>query len=845
MSPGAGHGLAPTGTPGQFRAGIFVPFDLDRMLRLSLVLILWMVFVAVETAVAQLRLEGEIDGRIFVPVAVDANGLHLRNGDEVRDASTEVQWRIEGDLWAHSELVRWGPEYTITADETQRDPAWPWLLTMSLDDATVPWPALATIKDGGLRGKVAAQLKSSDPWRQDWPAFRQEHGALVFGWLPREGPLEVVSVSPVPLATAGPFRLCVQHRLAGPEPAGQAVVLWWSNGNFVPSIPLFENPRHQQALLAVMRDDAAALERLAFARARSREGDTLLHHAARAGQAGAVAVLLRQKADPRARRAPGDGDSTPLAHAIATGRAGVAQMLLEGRSLDPGETTAAAILAARHGQLAAFDRVLSGAAHQPLHHVRDLRAAFQGARAAGNEPMIRRLAAIATEQNVTFAAVLGTADHPTNAEAIPVFARALQEQVGLGHLGIVRWLLEIAPVKSHQQWSGRSLLVEAARGGHGDIVELLLARGTSPDEVDALGETALYAAAAQNHAGIVELLLEHQADALRGPGAATTPLHAAAANGAIDVVQVLLAAGLEPNPKNRWNYRPLDLALVVGHGDVARQLIARGARFSPDAPDVTVMLENALVHDLTAPVADALAMGWQASSTFATTWPAAEVARIHGAQACLELLQQQEAPDSSRPAMLLVEHSELDEPLRLVQRLPPIEPRMPHERFPEQSVTLRCVVDAAGRTLFPRVLSTPDGRLVRAARDTAVQQRFHPPQRRGVAVATTAIVIITFPASATRAFRDTPEITPPVPWDRKMAMLPGERTPRGAAPLTVESTIGIDGRPDEFRVISSPSNDYTAAALLALRENRYRPATCRDVPVRFRLSTTFYYLNQR
>ena len=59
-----------------------------------------------------------------------------------------------------------------------------------------------------------------------------------------------------------------------------------------------------------------------------------------------------------------------------------------------------------------------------------------------------------------------------------------------------------------------------------------------------------------------------------------TPLHLAAAEGKVEVITYLLAQGVEPNPRDRWDYTPLDDALRHGRDKAAAILQLEGGRTS-------------------------------------------------------------------------------------------------------------------------------------------------------------------------------------------------------------------------------------------------------------------------
>uniref|UniRef100_A0A1X7T4P7 Uncharacterized protein n=1 Tax=Amphimedon queenslandica TaxID=400682 RepID=A0A1X7T4P7_AMPQE len=59
---------------------------------------------------------------------------------------------------------------------------------------------------------------------------------------------------------------------------------------------------------------------------------------------------------------------------------------------------------------------------------------------------------------------------------------------------------------------GDTALIEAARGGNSDVVELLLKKGADPSHSNYRGDTALIEAARGGNCDVVELLLKKGAD---------------------------------------------------------------------------------------------------------------------------------------------------------------------------------------------------------------------------------------------------------------------------------------------------------------------------------------------
>lgn len=104
----------------------------------------------------------------------------------------------------------------------------------------------------------------------------------------------------------------------------------------------------------------------------------------------------------------------------------------------------------------------------------------------------------------------------------------LHQAAGFGLLKDCAVLIDYGAEVDYQNPQGRTALHEAARGGHADVVRLLLERGAAHDLVDT----------------------QH----------AWTPLHQAAAGGQLDVVRALLVRGSAVNTPDRCGRTPLWLA---------------------------------------------------------------------------------------------------------------------------------------------------------------------------------------------------------------------------------------------------------------------------------------------
>jgi len=148
----------------------------------------------------------------------------------------------------------------------------------------------------------------------------------------------------------------------------------------------------------------------------------------------------------------------------------------------------------------------------------------------------------------------------------------------------------------------------AAAFGHERVVRLLIAHGSDPDATDIEGIRPLQYASRRNRAALVDVFIElgarpqtlHDAvnaddiaEALRlirlgadldAPDLAGPPVNLAAAKGSLAMVRILVDAGAElETGGDPAGARPLHMAAMHGHSEIARFLISRGA--APDSRD--------------------------------------------------------------------------------------------------------------------------------------------------------------------------------------------------------------------------------------------------------------------
>ena len=140
---------------------------------------------------------------------------------------------------------------------------------------------------------------------------------------------------------------------------------------------------------------------------------------------------------------------------------------------------------------------------------------------------------------------------------------ALHEVCRFEHVGIAKFLIQQGADPRRADKSGRTPLHEAADGIRGldglQVVQLLLENGAEVEARDMNQRVPLHEAAGQGSAHIVGLLLEKGADIEACDNKSSTPLHEACKSWYTDVVQLLVEKGANINVKDSEGRTPLHL----------------------------------------------------------------------------------------------------------------------------------------------------------------------------------------------------------------------------------------------------------------------------------------------
>jgi uncharacterized protein len=259
--------------------------------------------------------------------------------------------------------------------------------------------------------------------------------------------------------------------------------------------------------------------------------DPALVRAARAGDAAAVAALLKQKADVNAAAIDG---TTALHWAVRA---------------DDLETVDALIRAGAQVKTASRHGVT------PLYLAADL----------GNAGMIRRIVAAGGDANGT----------DISGDTV------LMAAVRSGSIDAVRALFDAgAQVNTAEPQVGHTALMWAVREDRPELVSLLLARGATVDVKTRTGSQPAVrppgAGGGSHGVGIVRGGVPPQGEQPPAPGGMTA-LSFAAREGRLEAARLLLDAGADVNAPEANGISPLVMAITNRHTPVAALLLARGA----------------------------------------------------------------------------------------------------------------------------------------------------------------------------------------------------------------------------------------------------------------------------
>lgn len=175
---------------------------------------------------------------------------------------------------------------------------------------------------------------------------------------------------------------------------------------------------------------------------------------------------------------------------------------------------------------------------------------------------------------------------------------ALDVAVREGNLDIVLAIIEFSPAGLNSADSGGyTALHHASSRGAVPEISALLEAGAEVDAKDCAGWTPLFEASTQGSCDAVAVLLHHGANAKALDFEGRSPLHLAAQRGFVGTTRRLLTAGADVGRRfGRSECSALDLAVVDGHVEVLRSIIATHRTAAEELIDGTDSLGRTALH---------------------------------------------------------------------------------------------------------------------------------------------------------------------------------------------------------------------------------------------------------
>ncbi|KAL9627141.1 MAG: hypothetical protein Q9164_007693, partial [Protoblastenia rupestris] len=164
--------------------------------------------------------------------------------------------------------------------------------------------------------------------------------------------------------------------------------------------------------------------------------------------------------------------------------------------------------------------------------------------------------------------------------------QATKTAAGQGHVEVVRLLLDQrAEMAAKDASFGEELtllsksLLEASKNGHPAVSGLLLGRGADCNACNENNDTSLHLAALNNHPDVVKILAQRGAN-ISLPGSMGPPLNLAVSLGHLEVATQLIGVGADIQIRARHDMTPLHEAAYNDHADITALLLSQGANIN-------------------------------------------------------------------------------------------------------------------------------------------------------------------------------------------------------------------------------------------------------------------------
>jgi len=169
----------------------------------------------------------------------------------------------------------------------------------------------------------------------------------------------------------------------------------------------------------------------------------------------------------------------------------------------------------------------------------------------------------------------------------------LHRASAMGHVEVVRTLLEHGADMTAQNEDGSTPLHRASRRGCVEVLRVLLEHGADATAQDKNRSTPLHQASIAGHVDSMRILLQYGVDATAQDKNGWTPLHLASYEGHVKVTRFLLEHGVDATVQDKNGRTPLHRAAFEGHSEITSVFLEHGVDATAQEEDGRTLLHRA------------------------------------------------------------------------------------------------------------------------------------------------------------------------------------------------------------------------------------------------------------